>query len=111
MGVLYHASKSEPDKMTKARSDPKHHDRLGQSYKTEVEVAPNVDIAHDELKAIVEDVAKNRRFVLIKNNCQRFVTEVLDRLVKRGKITKQQVKALPKKGFRPIIPKRKFPQK
>ncbi|PGH18103.1 hypothetical protein AJ79_00731 [Helicocarpus griseus UAMH5409] len=108
-GDIFHASK---DGVMAGRTDPMWDaneavTRLGRSLKKRVEIARGLQITPDQLYEISVDVADGRRFDLLVNNCQRYVTEILNRLVQGGHITRQQVDALAAKGFKPIVPKKR----
>ena len=47
--------------------------------------------------------AEGRPFDLVVNNCQRFCTQILQRLVNSGVLTEEQFYALPAKGFQPLV--------
>lgn len=63
----------------------------------------NVNFDNDYMDAICQAVSKERRFDLVVNNCQRWCAQVLAELVKHGKLTEAEVKALKSKGFQPLV--------
>ncbi|KAJ5796414.1 uncharacterized protein N7518_004954 [Penicillium psychrosexuale] len=68
-----------------------------------VEIASGINLTNDALDVQCCAAAQNRLFDLIVNNCLRFCTEILQRLVNNGTITQDQFDALAEKGFQPLV--------
>ncbi|TAQ87788.1 hypothetical protein B7494_g3869 [Chlorociboria aeruginascens] len=73
------------------------------SLKRSVEVANGLQLDDSVLEVQCRAAAQDRQFDLVVNNCQRFCTEILQRLVNNGIITEEQYNALPAKGFTPLV--------
>lgn len=74
------------------------------TLKRSVIVASELELDFATLHPLCEAAAVNRPFDLVVNNCQRFCSEVLRRLVNRGVLTEDQYNQLEAKGFTPIFP-------
>ena len=73
------------------------------SLRASVEVASGLVLTDDMLDVQCRAAAQNRPFDLAVNNCQRFCTQVLQRLVNNGTISQTQFAALASKGFQPLF--------
>jgi hypothetical protein len=60
-------------------------------------------LTNDALDVQCRAAAQDRPFDLVVNNCQRFCSQILQRLVNNGTITQDQFDALAAKGFQPLI--------
>jgi len=100
VGRLYHIAKAED-------GEPKFCDEsfrpsMSQSLRGAVVVGNDTDLTEAELRETCMDVSKNRTYDLLKNNCQNWVTDVLQDLVLDGRIGQEDMDALPEKGFSPL---------
>ncbi|CAD0087968.1 unnamed protein product [Aureobasidium vineae] len=69
------------------------------SLKRSIIVANELQLDEETLNSLCKAAAQNRAFDLVVNNCQRFCTEILQRLVNNGYITRQQFATLPEKDL------------
>ncbi|KAK2855533.1 hypothetical protein FQN49_005100 [Arthroderma sp. PD_2] len=103
-GTLFHAAKDSLTRgMTEPEAVPGINPRATKSLRASVEVASGLALDSGTLNNICNQVAENRRFDFIVNNCQRFCSQILQRLVDDGTITQAQFDALAIKGFRPLV--------
>jgi len=100
VGRLYHIAKAE-DGEPKFRDEP-FRPSMSQSLRGAVVVANDTDLTEAELRETCADVSKNRTYDLFKNNCQNWVTDVLQDLVYDGRIGQEDLDALPARGFAPL---------
>ncbi|EER39929.1 predicted protein [Histoplasma capsulatum var. duboisii H88] len=73
------------------------------SLRASVEVASGLALSDEALDVQCRAAAQNRPFDLVVNNCQKFCSQILQRLVNNGTITQGQFDALAVKGFQPLI--------
>ncbi|OAX85254.1 hypothetical protein ACJ72_00376 [Emergomyces africanus] len=73
------------------------------SLRASVEVASGLALSDEALDVQCRAAAQNRPFDLVANNCQKFCSQILQRLVNNGAITQGQFDALAVKGFQPLI--------
>jgi hypothetical protein len=73
------------------------------SLQASVEVASGLVLTDDALDVQCRAGAQGRPFDLVVNNCQRFCSQILQRLVNNRIITQDQFNALAAKGFQPLI--------
>lgn len=67
-------------------------------------------VTNDALDVQCRAAAQNRPFDLVVNNCQRFCSQILQRLVNNGTITQDQFDALAAKGFQPLSKEQEWSQ-
>ena len=75
---------------------------MSQSLRGVVIVANNTDLTEAKLKETCMDVSKNHTYDLLKNNCQNWVTDVLQDLVLDGRIGQEDMDVLLAMGFAPL---------
>lgn len=68
-----------------------------------MEVASQLALTDAMVDVQCRAAAQNRPSDLVVNNCQRFCSEILHRLVNNGTITQDQFNALAQKGFQPLV--------
>ena len=73
------------------------------SLRASVEVASGLVLTNSMLDVQCRAAAQGRPFDLVVNNCQRFCSQILQRLVNNGIITQDQFDALAEKGFQPLV--------
>lgn len=77
--------------------------RSSRSLRASVEIATGLALTDRQLDVQCRSAAHGRPFDLAVNNCQRFCTQILQRLVNSGIITQQEFDALEAKGFQPLF--------
>lgn len=73
------------------------------SLQASVEIASGLTLSDATLDVQCQAAAQGRPFDLAVNNCQRFCTQILQRLVNNAIITREQFDALGAKGFEPLF--------
>ncbi len=68
-----------------------------------IEIATQLPLTRNLLDQQCQAAAAGRTFDLAFNNCQRFVTDVLIRLVNSGVISQAQYRQLAARGFAPLM--------
>ena len=76
---------------------------VSRSLSVSVEVASGLVLTNDMLDTQCRAAEQGRPFDLVVNNCQRFCSQILQRLVNHGSITQDQFDALAAKGFQPLV--------
>ncbi|KAI0791991.1 hypothetical protein C8Q75DRAFT_614392 [Abortiporus biennis] len=103
-GTLFHASKdSMTTRQTVYQSIPNFSATQSHSLRSAVVVKAGSNLTTSIIDTQCRAAAQNRPFDLIKNNCQKFCSQVLVRLKNSGHITQAEFDALERKGFKPII--------
>lgn len=103
-GTLFHASKdSMTSGQTVYRQVPNMNPTASRSLQASVEIASGLTLSNATLDVQCQAAARGRPFDLAVNNCQRFCTQILQRLVNNAIITQEQFDALEAKGFEPLF--------
>jgi hypothetical protein len=100
-GRLYHIVKLDMAREPEFR-DEAFCPSASQTLRGAIVVANDTDLTEEELRETCADVSKHRKYDPLQNNCQNWVTDVLQDLVYDGRIRQEDVDILPKRGFAPI---------
>ncbi|KAI0791999.1 hypothetical protein C8Q75DRAFT_615018 [Abortiporus biennis] len=102
-GTLFHASKDSLPTQTIYKAVTNFSATQSQSLRSAVIVKTGSNLTDSIIDTQCRAAAQNRPFDLVKNNCQKFCSQVLVRLKNSGHITQAEFDALERKGFKPII--------
>ncbi|KAK2880087.1 hypothetical protein FQN49_000601 [Arthroderma sp. PD_2] len=102
-GTLFHASKESLAGETRYKYATGTKARQSKNLRSAILVKSGTQLTFGLLHPICKATAQGRPFDLVVNNCQRFCSEILVKLVNSGHISAADFANLKNKGFTPLF--------